>query len=111
MGKHKPAEIRVGDLVQSVDGRDRKRVFLVLELDESRPLSPVVIANGSLRKKEDRKHKNPGHLRVIGALDKSDIEKPLEDLSDGEIAEICKNHDFGEKTSENPLDKQPKYII
>ena len=111
MGKHKPAEIRVGDLVQSTDGRDRKRIFLVTGLDASNPTAPVVIASGSLRKKADRKHKNPGHLRVIGALDKSDIEKPLGDLSDGEIAEICKNHDFGAKTSENPLDKQPKYII
>lgn len=93
MGKSK-AEIRVGDLVQSMDGRDRKRVFLVTEIDGSRPLSPVVIANGSLRKKADRKHKNPGHLRVIGALDKSDIGKPVECLSDGEIAEICQRHDF-----------------
>ena len=59
MGKHKQTEIRVGDLVQSTDGRDRKRVFLVLEVDESRPLSPVVIANGSLRKKADRKKKIP----------------------------------------------------
>ena len=111
MGKHKPTEIRVGDLVQSTYGRDRKRVFLVTELDPDNPTAPVVIANGSLRKTADRKHKNPGHLRVIGALDKSDIGKPLTSLSDGEIAEICQNHDFGAKTSENPLDKQPKYII
>ena len=111
MGKRKPAEIRVGDLVQSTDGRDRKRVFLVVEMDAANPLAPVVIANGSLRKIADRKHKNPGHLRVIGALDKSDIERPLTSLSDGEIAEICQNHDFGAKMSENPLDKQPKYII
>ena len=111
MGKHKTTEIRVGDIVQSVCGRDRKRVFLVVETDADNPTAPVVIANGSLRKKGDRKHKNPGHLRVIGALDKSDIGKPLTSLSDGEIAEICQNHDFGAKTSENPLDKQPKYII
>ncbi|MBQ8368674.1 MAG: hypothetical protein IJY35_01695 [Clostridia bacterium] len=93
MGKAK-TEIRVGDVVQSTDGRDRKRVFLVIELDETNPLAPVVIANGQLRKKADRKHKNPGHLRVIGALDKTDIQKPVENLSDGEIAEICQNHDF-----------------
>ena len=111
MGKHKPAEIRVGDIVQSTYGRDRKRVFLVTALDSDNPTAPVVIANGSLRKIADRKHKNPGHLRVIGALDKSDIGKPLTSLSDGEIAEICQNHDFGAKMSENPLDKQPKYII
>lgn len=110
MGR-KQAEIRVGDVVRSTDGRDRKRVFLVLEIDENSPLSPVVIANGQLRKIAGRKHKNPGHLQVIGHLDKSDIDKPVECLSDGEIAEICQNHDFGAKMSENPLDKQPKYII
>ena len=104
MGKNH-TEIRVGDIVQSTDGRDRKRVFLVIGIDSASPLSPVVIANGQLRKKAGRKHKNPGHLKVIGALDKSDIEKPIESLSDGEIAEICQNHDFGTKTSENPLDK------
>lgn len=98
MGKHKPTEIRVGDLVQSTYGRDRKRVFLVTGLDPDNPTAPVVIANGSLRKTADRKHKNPGHLRVIGALDKSDTDKPAESLSDGEIAEICQNHDFGAKT-------------
>ena len=93
MGR-KQAEIRVGDVVRSTDGRDRKRVFLVTEIDENNSTAPVVIANGSLRKIADRKHKNPGHLRVIGALDKSDIEKPVQSLSDGEIAEICQNHDF-----------------
>ena len=87
-------EIRVGDVVQSTDGRDRKRVFLVIEIDGKNPVAPIVIANGSLRKKEDRKHKNPAHLRVIGTLDKTDIRKPAENLSDGEIAEICQNHDF-----------------
>ena len=88
------AEIRVGDIVRSTDGRDRKRVFLVVDVDEKNPLAPIVIANGMLRKKADRKHKNPAHLTVIGALDKTNIQKPVENLSDGEIAEICQNHDF-----------------
>lgn len=111
MGKHKTTEIRVGDIVQSACGRDRKRVFLVVETDADNPTAPVVIANGSLRKKGDRKHKNPGHLKVIGALDKSDIMTMIQNLSDGEIAEICQNHDFGTKTSGNTLDKPPKNII
>ena len=111
MGKHKPTEIRVGDIVQSTCGRDRKRVFLVVEIDTDNPTAPVVIANGSLRIKGDRKHKNPGHLRVIGALDKSNIMTSIQNLSDSEIAEICQNHDFGAKTSVNTLDKPPENII
>ena len=89
-----PSEIRVGDIVQSTDGRDRKRIFLVVAIDSENPLAPAVIANGMLRKTAGRKHKNPAHLRVIGALDKTDMQKPVECLSDVEIAEICQKHDF-----------------
>lgn len=36
----------VGDVVQSIKGRDRYRVFLVVDMDESDKVSPVVIADG-----------------------------------------------------------------
>ena len=40
----------VGDVVQSIKGRDRYRVFLVVAIDESDKVSPVVIADGRLHK-------------------------------------------------------------
>ena len=40
----------VGDVVQSIKGRDRYRVFLVVDMDESDKVSPVVIADGRLHK-------------------------------------------------------------
>ena len=84
----------VGTVVRSKTGRDRKRVFIVVGIDEEKPLSPIIIANGTLRKLEDRKHKNPAHLEYVGVLDKSDREKLKNGLSNGEIAEICNKYDF-----------------
>ena len=49
----------VGDVVQSIKGRDRYRVFLVVDMDESDKVSPVVIADGRLHKLDEKKHKNP----------------------------------------------------
>ena len=87
----------IGTVVRSKRGRDRKRVFIVVDIDENSPESPIVIANGKLRKLEDRKHKNPVHLEYVGILDKSDIERLENGLSNGEIAEICNKHDFRQK--------------
>ena len=60
----------VGDVVQSIKGRDRYRVFLVTEIDERDKVSPVVIADGRLHKLDDKKHKNPRHLRIISGMTK-----------------------------------------
>ncbi len=84
----------VGTVVRSKCGRDRKRIFLVIDIDTDNPAAPIVVANGRLRKIADRKHKNPAHLEYVAALDKSDMEKLKTGLSDGEIAEICDKHDF-----------------
>ena len=86
-------ELKVGSLVKSRCGRDRKRVFLVVKIDENDPLSPVYVANGTLRKIDNPKRKNPIHLLPIGEL--SDIEKSaLKDgISDEEIAQIVEMYD------------------
>ena len=52
------AELSFGTVVQSVCGRDRYRVFLVVELDDRDAVRPVVIADGSLRKLAAGKHKS-----------------------------------------------------
>lgn len=86
--------LRVGSVVRSVKGRDRKRVFVVIELDYSNPVAPAVIANGKLHKIEARKHKNPAHLRPVGALGETDTKQLLDCLTDSKIAEICDRYDI-----------------
>lgn len=83
-----------GSVVRSKFGRDRKRVFLVIGLDTGNPIAPIIIADGRLRKIEDRKHKNPAHLEYIGDIDKNDTEGLTKCLTDGKIAEICDKYDF-----------------
>ena len=87
----------VGDVVQSIKGRDRYRVFLVVDIDESDKVSPVVIADGRLHKLDDKKHKNPRHLRIISGrdkIDKTDLSKPLDDV---QVYEICEKQDIFKK--------------
>lgn len=87
----------VGDVVQPTKGRDRYRVFLVTEIDESDKVSPVVIADGRLHKLDDKKHKNPRHLRIIsehGKTDKTALPEPLVDV---QVYEICEKRDIFRK--------------
>ena len=84
----------VGDVVRSKCGRDRKRVFLVVEIDGEDKDAPVVIANGTLRKLEDRKHKNPAHLELVASIGKSNICGTVNDLTNSKIAEICEIYDI-----------------
>ena len=87
----------VGDVVQSTQGRDRYRVFLVTEIDESDKVSPVVIADGRLHKLAEKKHKNPRHLRIISGCDKIDKTALPEPLSDVQVYEICEKRDIFRK--------------
>lgn len=87
----------VGDVVQSTKGRDRYRVFLVVDMDESDKVSPVVIADGRLHKLDEKKHKNPRHLRIISERDKIDKTASEEPLDDVQVYEICENRDIFRK--------------
>ncbi|MBO4932323.1 MAG: hypothetical protein J6I42_09090, partial [Clostridia bacterium] len=78
-------ELTFGTVVQSVCGRDRYRVFLVVEIDDSDPVQPVVIADGSLRKLAGRKHKNPAHLRFVARPTEEELSRLREALDDGQI--------------------------
>ena len=92
--KRSCSSFTVGDVVRSKCGRDRKRVFLVVEIDTEDKDAPVVIANGTLRKLEDRKHKNPAHLELIATIGKSNICETVNDLTNSKIAEICEIYDI-----------------
>ena len=83
-----------GTVVRSKTGRDRKRVFLVIGMDEENITSPVIIANGTLRKIEDSKHKNPAHLEYVGTIVESERKELLEDFTNSKIAEICSKYDI-----------------
>jgi len=86
--------LEVGTVVRSKTGRDRKRVFLVIGIDEKNVTSPVIIANGTLRKIEDAKHKNPAHLAYVGAIVESERKELLDDFTNSKIAEICSKYDI-----------------
>ena len=88
------AELSFGTVVQSVCGRDRYRVFLVVEIDDSDPVRPVVIADGSLRKLAAGKHKNPSHLRFVARPTEEELRELRDDLNDERILTICKKYDF-----------------
>lgn len=87
----------VGDVVQSTKGRDRYRVFLVVAIDESDKVSPVVIADGRLHKLDEKKHKNPRHLRIISEHDKINKTALLEPIDDVQVYEICEKRDIFRK--------------
>ena len=87
-------ELAFGTVVQSVCGRDRYRVFLVVELDDADCVRPVVIADGSLRKLAGRKHKNPAHLRFVARPTEEELRNLRENLNDEQILTICKKYDL-----------------
>lgn len=87
----------VGDVVQSIKGRDRYRVFLVVAIDESDKVSPVVIADGRLHKLDEKKHKNPRHLRIISEHDKINKTALLGRIDDVQVYEICEKRDIFRK--------------
>lgn len=86
-------ELGVGSIVSAVSGRDRKRVFAIVAIDPSNVKAPMVIANGTLRTLESRKHKNPMHLHLIGVPKCSDIQKLIENPDDKFVAELCNEFD------------------
>lgn len=86
-----------GTVVQSVCGRDRYRVFLVVDMDDTDLVRPVVIADGSLRKLSGRKHKNPLHLRFVARPTEEELRLLRENLTDEQILTICKKYDKVQK--------------
>ncbi len=81
-------ELKVGSLVRSKCGRDRKRVFLVVKIDENNPTAPVFIADGKLRRVELPKKKNPIHLLPMGELTGDEKSALKDGISNEKIAQI-----------------------
>ncbi len=91
------AELAFGTVVQSTCGRDRYRVFLVVELDYRDPVRPVVIADGSLRKLAGKKHKNPSHLRFVARPTEEELRLLKDELNDANLLIVCKKYDKFQK--------------
>lgn len=90
-------ELTFGTVVRSVSGRDRYRVFLVVAIDTERSTCPIVVADGSLRKLESAKHKNPAHLRFVARPTDEELSALKSNMTDEQILTICKNYDLFEK--------------
>ncbi len=74
------APIEVGSVVVSKAGRDRGRLFLVIEEVDA---DFVMIANGDLRKMDRLKKKRRKHLKPTGTV----VQALRERLSDGKPVE------------------------
>ena len=106
------AAVRVpGAIVRSERGRDRFRTFAVIALDPENPTAPLVIADGRLHPKAQRKHKNPAHLSLVGMPVESDRKRLTEGAEDGEIAEICSRYEKMPGNGKSPLDKRDQNVL
>ncbi len=82
----------VGDVVESRQGRDRFRVFVVVGIDEKAPVPCAVIADGKLHKISDKKRKNFKHIAYPEGIGKVNISDDVGELNDVQIAEICEKY-------------------
>lgn len=82
----------VGDLVESRQGRDRYRVFVVIGIDDKSPVPCAVIADGKLHKISGRKRKNFRHIAYPAGVGKVNIKADVDALEDVQIAEICEKY-------------------
>ncbi len=77
-------EITVGMLVYSKAGRDKKNLFLVLDIENEY----AYIADGDMRKAEKPKKKKLIHLQKINKV----FENINKDISNSEIRRIIAQH-------------------
>ncbi len=77
----------VGDIVESLSGHDKNRLFIVVGIDKN---GFIDIIDGRYREKTNFKHKNPKHLKKVAHDDKI-IEKINSPLStNAEIYKLIK---------------------
>ncbi len=89
-------------VVQSVRGRDRKRVFLAFRCPSSADCTPVhgsfpaiYTVNGTLHRVECPKKKHLAHVKVIGTLSSTETEQLLSGYSNKTVAQIVAKYDVG----------------
>ena len=68
-----PVKFSLGDIVESVSGRDKGRNFIVMSFEKNL----AGICDGKLRKIHKIKKKNPKHIKLLGKVSK-EIKEMLE---------------------------------
>ena len=86
-------ELHFGHVVQSISGRDRLRVFIVIGTREKGSGCEVLTANGTLHTAEKPKVKNPRHVKIIAELTDSEKAELTETPSNEKIVNFCNKYD------------------
>lgn len=86
-------------VVQSISGRDRNMMYLVLDCDYSPGRERLVLSNGRGRGTGRVKEKNPAHVKFVSSLSEDEKELLERDLSDLNIRAVLSGYDkyFEEK--------------
>ena len=84
---------KFGTVVQSLVGRDRFRVFLVMGESMERGYPTVSVVNGVLHPLEKPKIKHLSHVRIVGHLTENEMEDLRVDFSDKKVAELVLKYD------------------
>lgn len=88
----------IGAVVRSTAGRDRHRVFIVcgLKYTDSYPL--LAVSDGALRRMEQKKYKNPRHVKVIGHLTETEMDILRSNPDNETVKRLVFAYDRHEKT-------------
>ncbi len=100
-------------VVQSLTGRDKKRVFLAFRCDTTADCTPangagegchgnfpsVYTVNGTLRRVECPKMKHLAHVKVIGTLTPAETEQLFSGYSNKTVADLVAKYDIGGELS------------
>ena len=84
---------RIGSVVVSTAGRDRKRVFVVTDETVEAGRIMLTVADGSLRRCAKAKRKNARHVRRIASVTEDELEKLTAGPDDGFVKKLIGKYD------------------
>ena len=78
---------KVGDVVKSLSGHDKNKIFIVVEVDKN---GYIAIIDGRYRPKTKPKRKNPKHLEYVAHDDNIINKVNSKQSTDAEIHKLIK---------------------
>ncbi len=84
---------RIGSVVVSTAGRDRKRVFVVTDMAVEAGRIMLTVADGSLRRCAKGKRKNARHVRAFAFVTEDELEKLKAGPDDGFVKKLIGKYD------------------
>ena len=84
---------RIGSVVVSTAGRDRKRVFIVTGITEEAGRIMLTVADGALRRCAKGKRKNARHVRRIADVTEEELEQLTAGPGDGFVKKLIGKYD------------------